>query len=235
MHTALLGKTSNIFQEVNMSTPIEMEKRFQVLQNNLDVFLKDKSFVSSKIVVDEYLDTPEGSFYQDGIFIRLRNGKSLDFKFNPEHLGIKGTTNDHTVCHEYNISLPFELSTVQIFEKLEKMIPIKRPNPYTYEEFLKINNLQTLLVLNKERTTYEDNNFTIAIDKFSDFGTFLELEAKDNNLPKEAFLDEVQKAINGMAVKEFNSGYIELRLRQINEPLYLKGKYLINSDFETAA
>ena len=212
-----------------MTNPIEMEKRFQVKQADLNDFLENKKFISSKQVVDEYLDTSDGLFYQDGIFIRLRNGKSLDFKFNPDHLGANNV-NEHVTCHEYNVALPFELSSALVFETLAKMIPIKCPEPYTYEEFLKINNLKTLLILDKKRTTYEDDLFVIALDEFTDFGTFIELEAKDNNMQKEAFLNEVAKATKGMKVTEFNSGYIELRLRQINEQLYLKGKYLIDSD-----
>lgn len=217
-----------------MSNPIEMEKRFQVLQNNLDDFLKDKRFISSKRVVDQYLDTPDGLFYQDGIFIRVRNEKSLDIKFNPDHLGIK-TVSEHIVCHEYNVGLPFEPSTVHVFETLKKMIPIKCPTPYTYDAFLKVNNLETLVLLDKKRTTYENDMFILAVDEFFDFGTFLELEAKDNNMPKEFFLDEVRKTTQNIKVKEFNSGYIELRLRQVNKPLYLKGKYLINPETEAAA
>ena len=212
-----------------MSNPIEMEKKFRVLPSDLDDFLNNKRFISSKPVVDEYLDTSDGLFYQDGIFIRLRNSKSLDFKFNPDHLGANNV-NEHVTCHEYNVALPFELSSALVFETLAKMIPIKCPEPYTYEEFLKINNLKTLLILDKKRTTYEDDLFVIALDEFTDFGTFIELEAKDNNMQKEAFLNEVAKATKGMKVTEFNSGYIELRLRQINEQLYLKGKYLIDSD-----
>ena len=77
-----------------MSNPIEMEKKFRVLPSDLDDFLKNKRFISSKPVVDEYLDTSDGLFYQDGIFIRLRNSKSLDFKFNPDHLGVNNV-NEH--------------------------------------------------------------------------------------------------------------------------------------------
>jgi adenylate cyclase class IV len=175
------------------------------------------------------LDTSDGLSYQDGIFIRLRNGKSLDFKFNPDHLGANNV-NEHVTCHEYNVALPFQNPSAHVFETLAKMIPIKCPEPYTYEEFLKINNLKTLLILDKKRATYEDDLFVIAVDEFADFGIFLELEAKDNNMQKEAFLSEVANATKGMKVTEFNSGYIELRLRQINEQLYLKGKYLIDSD-----
>ena len=61
-----------------MNNPIEMEKRFQVFQGDLDSFLKNKRFISSKTVIDEYLDTSDGLFYQEGIFIRVRNGKTLE-------------------------------------------------------------------------------------------------------------------------------------------------------------
>ncbi len=212
-----------------MNSPVEMEKKFQVHGEGLKHFLKSKNFVSSKVIVDEYLDTPDGLFYQDGIFIRVRNGKSLDFKFNPNHLGAKGV-NEHIVCHEYNVALPFDVSSCHVFETLQKMIQIKCPNPYTYDEFLKVNNLQTLLILNKNRTTYGDDIFIISVDEFADFGVFLELEVKNNNMSQETFLQKVEEATKDLTVKAFNSGYIELRLRQINEPLYLKGKYLIDLD-----
>ena len=48
-----------------MTNPIEMEKRFQVKQADLNDFLENKKFISSKQVVDEYLDT---QFLKDHIF-----------------------------------------------------------------------------------------------------------------------------------------------------------------------
>ena len=98
-----------------MTNPIEMEKRFQVKQADLNDFLENKKFISSKQVVDEYLDTSDGLFYQDGIFIRLRNGKSLDFKFNPDHLGANNV-NEHVTCHEYNVALPFQNPSAHVLK-----------------------------------------------------------------------------------------------------------------------
>lgn len=209
-----------------MSAPIEIEKRFKVTKGDIADFLKAKKFISTKTVVDEYLDTPEGMFYQDGIFIRLRNEKSVDIKFNPDHLGRKDSS-EHVVCHEYNIPVPFEPSSMNVFETVGKMIPLKCPAPYSYEEFLNINNLQPLVVLDKKRATYEDDIFVIAVDEFADFGTFLELEAKDNSMGLENFMAEVAKATQGIVLEEIHSGYVEMRLREINKPLYLKGKYLL--------
>lgn len=67
---------------MHMNNPVEMEKRFRVHGDDLESFLKNKHFVSSKVVRDEYLDTLDGLFYQDGIYLRVRNEQSLDFKFN---------------------------------------------------------------------------------------------------------------------------------------------------------
>lgn len=209
-----------------MNNPIEMEKKFRVLSNDLDSFLKSKKFISSKRVVDEYLDTPEGRFYKNGIYIRVRNQKSLDIKFNPEHLGALNVTRS-TICHEYNISLPFDISSIQVFDPLEKMINLKCPNSYTFENFSITNNLKPIVVLDKNRSTYEDEMFIIAVDEFSDFGTFIEFEAKDNTIPSDVFLNAVEQITQNLDLQEFNSGYIELRLREINPTLYLKGKYLI--------
>lgn len=208
-----------------MDNSVEIEKRFYVLES-LKGFLVSKKFVSSKIIIDEYLDTPDGLFYQDGIYIRVRNGKSLDFKFKPQHLG------SHSVeygigCHEYNLTIPFASSSIPTIEALREVIPIKCPHSHVFEEFLKVNNLQSLIVLQKTRDIYEDQIFTIAVDQFSDLGMFIEFEAK-NSMSNDSFLKELEVITKGLHLRSLNSGYFELRLRKINEALYLKGKYLID-------
>ncbi|MCE2715795.1 MAG: CYTH domain-containing protein [Pseudomonadota bacterium] len=215
-----------------MDNPVEIEKRFYVLEDLKD-FLVSKKFTSSKVISDEYLDTPDGLFYQDGIYIRVRNGKSLDFKFNPEHLGSHNVEYGAS-CHEYNIELPFESSTISIIETLQKIISIKCPHPYTFEEFLRANNLQSLMVLQKIRDIYEDETFIVAVDKFSDLGTFVEFEAK-KFMSSDSFFKELVAITKGLHLKPLNSGYFELRLREINESLYLKGKYLIDEEEKVVA
>lgn len=215
-----------------MVNPVEMEKRFYVL-GDLRKFLVNKNFISSKMINDEYLDAPDGSFYQDGIYIRVRNKESLDFKFNPQHLGSHNVEYGST-CHEYNIALPFENATMPVFDTLQKMIPIKYPTPYTFNEFLKVNNLRPLIVLNKIRDLYEDATFSISIDQFSDLGVFIEFEAKEI-MSEDTFLKELKESTKDLQIKPLNTGYFELKLREINKVLYLKGKYLIDEKEKVVA
>lgn len=146
-----------------MIVNVEIEKKYKVLGNNdqkndLESLLKNLDYVSSTQVVDCYLDTSEGAYYQEGIFIRVRNNAVLDIKFNPEHLGEGERTKDHTTCHEYNFPLPLQTSSEGLFEALQSLISIKKPSPYTFENFVKENLLGSLVTLNKTRTTYENNN-----------------------------------------------------------------------------
>src|SRR5690606_18640047 len=93
----------------HMSNVDEIETKFWVVDGNADVFTKDLMCGLETRVVDQYYDTFDGKYYQNGIYIRLRNNNSLDIKFNPEHLHVEAskTQLDHVFCHEYNFPVPF--------------------------------------------------------------------------------------------------------------------------------
>ncbi len=90
------------------------------------------------------------------------------------------------------------------------------------------------MVLQKIRDIYEDETFIVAVDKFSDLGTFVEFEAK-KFMSSDSFFKELVAITKGLHLKPLNSGYFELRLREINESLYLKGKYLIDEEEKVVA
>ena len=216
-----------------MLVNVEIEKKYKVLKNNgqaenLDSLLTNLAYVSSTQVVDHYLDTSDGAYYQEGIFIRVRNNAALEIKFNPEHLA---TTNEyakeHTTCHEYNFPLPLQLSSDGLFQRLQSFISIKKPYPYTFENFVKENALKPLVTLDKTRTAYENEALIVAVDILSDFGTFIEFEAKDSSINMDDFLQAVKNLTKGIQLKPINSGYVEIALQQSNDALYRKGKYLI--------
>ncbi|MBX9977329.1 MAG: CYTH domain-containing protein [Alphaproteobacteria bacterium] len=219
-----------------MTKSIEIEKKFRVVDGNLDAVVGRLTKGSDTRVVDQYYDTLDGHYYQQGIFIRLRNNRSLDIKFNPQHLNMDAsqTQFDHIFCHEYNFAVPFATTSIDTFHTLQEYIDIKEPTPYTFEQFLNANQLAPLVCLDKKRTSYVTDTLLLAIDKFEEFGTFIEFEAKKGFEHMKDFLAVVESMTKNVNLEPFNSGYVELALRKTNEVLYNKGKYLLTEEFLTS-
>lgn len=210
-----------------MSVMIEIEKKYRVLDTHLiKDFLKSTNYLSSGQIIDQYFDTIDGIYYQKGIFIRTRNNISLDIKFNPDHLQGR-TGKDHVVCREYNFEIPFQSTSENTFQSLSDLTGIKKPFPYSYENFFLKNELKSLVTIDKIRTTYENKSCIIAVDELHDFGTFIEFEAKDGAQNIQEFIQYVENFTQGLSLQPISSGYVEFALRQTNEPLYRKGKYLL--------
>lgn len=208
---------------------IEIEKKYRVLdRGQIEAFLKPLTSVSTGHLVDMYYDTPEGSYYQRGIFIRTRNNKTLDIKFNPEHLkGDKGK--DHVVCSEYNFEIPLRSCSTQLFQDLVEMIGIKQPSVCSLEAFFLENDLAPLVTIDKSRKTYQNERCMIALDELDGFGAFIEFEAIDGTQNVQDFIEYVNELTNGLSLEPIASGYVEFALRQTNEALYKKGKYLLEA------
>lgn len=216
----------------SMSGFVEIEKRYQLLDNDLSKLLKEFTYVGEKRVVDEYFDTKDGFYYQEGIFIRIRNKQDLDIKFNPEHLG-KKDINDHVYCHEYSFQEPFKETEREKFNGLAKLIKIYQPSRNTFESFIKENNLMPLLVVDKIRTTYVNELYTCVVDDIKDNGLFLEIEySGPQGKDRAEILSQMDSFMNGIFAKPLSTGVFEIILRQQNFKLYKKGKYLLEEDVE---
>lgn len=213
-----------------MSGHLEIEKKYQIEEVPHDFLQTHFQFVHEKRVLDRYFDTPSGDWYQKGIFIRIRNDKSLDIKFNPDHLRQTNVT-DYISCHEYNFSEPFGEREVENLKVLEKHIGINIFGVLNFESFLEKNQLELLLEIDKVRTTYENGTFTIVIDDIQNLGRFLEVEYAG---PSDVSTDRVVKQIDELMVdvpaKLLTSGSFEMCLRQANFDLYSKGKYLLEEE-----
>lgn len=216
-----------------MTHNIEIEKRFQVLNSDLSPILQHLDFLYKKKVIDEYLDTKDGSFFKRGIFIRIRNNKQLDIKFNPAHLNIK-KVKKHTTCHEYKFKIPFQESCFKHFNGLQELININKPNPLTLENFIKQNHLCSLIKIDKIRRAYTNEKFIVALDEIFDIGTFIEFEAIDGNRNESIVLKEINNLVSNITLKEINTGSVEIALKKQNSKLYMQGKYLLDEDREKA-
>ena len=221
-----------------MTGYLEIEKKYQIETESLEPLLKHFTYEGDIRVVDEYFDTPDGKWYQQGIFIRIRNGKSLDIKFNPDHLGkSEGTDGDHVSCHEYSFKEPFGDEEEKHLQTLKNLIRLAVEGVGSFESLIKSNKLQTLLVIDKIRKTYANKQFTAVIDTTQDLGQFLEIEySGPEGQPLEAVLDEIDSLMEGIPARPLASGSFEMILRKEKFDLYRKGKYLLEEDkgFEAA-
>ncbi len=217
-----------------MSAHLEIEKKYQVAEADLDALLAKFDFVSEQRVVDEYFDTTHGKFYQEGIFIRIRNQQTLDIKFNPAHLGRKDVR-DHVSCAEYSFQEPFDAADFEEFKALGNLIGAVKPSTSTFTSFLESNQLVTLLLIDKIRKTYQQEQFALVIDEIDSLGTILEIEyiGENANPDIEQVVSEIDKLMQGVPAVPIVTGSFEMLFRKQNFELYRKGKYLLETDRES--
>lgn len=218
-----------------MSEYLEIEKKYQVNGASLDDLLAHFEYVGEKRVVDEYVDTAEGEWYQRGIFIRIRNGGSLDIKFNPDHLD-KTDATDHVACHEYNFREPFGEGEAEQLRILKNLIGLEIEGVDSFATLLERNQLESLMVIDKSRKTYGNEDFVAVIDNIQGLGIFLEIEyTGPEGRSLESVLEEIDRLMKAVPATPLNSGSFEMILREQNYELYRKGKYLLADDLEADA
>jgi adenylate cyclase class IV len=215
-----------------MSSYIEIEKKYQLLTTDIGELTRKLTYIDEKRVTDDYFDTPDGQFYQAGIFIRIRNQSSLDIKFNPDHLG-KSNVSDHVSCHEYSFQEPFQESDEPLFKSLGSLIGIRQPSGKSFSSFVDTNNLHPLVVIDKIRQTYTNESYTVVVDHIENLGVFMEVEysaSSEEGLKLEQILSGIDALMEGIPAKSLSTGCFEIILRQENFDLYKKGKYLLDKD-----
>ncbi len=144
-----------------VSKMIEIELKYE-LKNKIECNLKpDKE----KEVEDIYYDTEDYQLLKNGNFLRIRNGKQLDFKINANDMS-------HLYCKETNFSYADE--NVSEIKELLKKLGIDISFTSLDELFKK---LKVLAPIKKKRSTYKlEEKVVMVIDEVENLGTFLEIE-----------------------------------------------------------
>jgi adenylate cyclase class IV len=217
-----------------MEKTTEVELKFEILDpQSLHNFLSKLQSQHSKRVKDVYLDTKDGQLYQRGIFLRIRNNKTLDFKFNLKEISRQaGEKLDHFHVDEYNFELPIHENALPKLNEVSTLLGLKTVKRADLEEFKKVNHLVNSIIIDRERTTYKGEKFTVMTDDVENLGKYLEVEyvAQAHEKP-EAIRLEMQDFLKYLQAKEINVGYCELYWRKHNFELYLKGKFLLDEDY----
>lgn len=143
-----------------MKEDIEVELKFQILdeQQTMD-FLENLSFISEKRVVDVYLDTKDANLFKKGFFVRIRDNKTLDFKYNLEDI-----ENKHEHCEEHSFSLPLTIDSLDSLNRVCKILGLAEIKNPALEELLTENNFINSMIIDKTRKTYKDEDFVFCFD-----------------------------------------------------------------------
>ncbi|MBD3329006.1 CYTH domain-containing protein [Candidatus Dojkabacteria bacterium] len=215
---------------------IEIELRYEILDNEPPKL----NYTSPRRVLDVYYDTANGKFFKQGIFIRERNNKKLDFKFNLEDLKGNDLKNDHTHCDDFSFTLPLTLESKKKIDQVGKILKLKIPKDFNLTNFLNSNSLRKLAVVDKLRRKANQNGFSICYDVEKTSGRFLEIEkcieidsdANDYREKIQQIKDDIASFVKsfGVGLKQNPIGYCEAVLRKTNFDLYLQGKYVLGED-----
>jgi predicted adenylyl cyclase CyaB len=188
-------------------------------------YLKDAKFLKKADGEDIYFDDSKATLFRKGIFVRLRDKKRLDFKFN-----FKDDLS-HTGCNETSFSLPLDSNKKEAFNKLLALLQMQPVENLTFESFLEINDLKEFVPIKKHRITYEKDSLRFCLDHVDDLGFFLEVDKTtedEEEIPK--IKSQMENLKHRFNLKLLNTGYVELYLRKHNFDLYKQGLYLLTED-----
>jgi adenylate cyclase class IV len=212
---------------------IEVELRYEVVDlASISTFIEKLNFLKKKQDIDIYFDTREADLLSKGIFIRARNARTIDVKFNRECI------NDPLLpmqpyCEEYSFSNPITEQEYKRFNEIVSSLKLKTvefSNDF-FERFKEANNFSEHYRIEKERAEYSTDIFTIAFDEVKDLGMFLEVECMANDKSEvEDIEKKMRDFVKPLALKPFNTGYGTLFLRKNNFAHYLKSRFILKED-----
>lgn len=210
---------------------IEIELRYEVLKSEqLTSFLAPFEKLHQKHDVDIYLDNAQAILYQKGIFIRIRNEKKLDIKFNRATLDNPDLA-IQDYCEEHSFALPLQEKDLVKLNQLLVSLDLKPTAIADLEQFEAINNFIEHYRVDKIRTSYKHDSFTICMDEVKDLGTFLEIELMANTIEDLAAVkQQMQHLIKELDVAPLKTGYGTLLLRKKDFEHYLMGRFVLEED-----
>lgn len=214
-----------------MANTIEIELRYEILdQKQLEAFLIDTQQLSKKHDIDVYWDNPERVLWKRGIFVRTRNDKKLDIKFNRECLN-NANIERLDYCEEHSFQLPLTTNDLPKLNSLLVSLDLKELSHASLDSLIATNNFDVHYVIDKVRTSYNYQKFTVAIDEVADLGTFLEIELMTKNADElEQIKNDMETALAGLQLKPLRLGYCSMILKKHQYECYRQGRYAAPED-----
>mgnify|MGYP001397174200 CR=1 FL=1 len=171
---------------------------------------------AAKDSVDEYLDTKDGALYCRGYFLRIRDSRSLQFKYTPD-------ADDASHIHSVEHRMPWPAEQVS----LSGLPEAARSSLGVTEGRLCWDGepLVQLIRIEKKRQEWSAGPLVIMIDDVVDLGRFVELEA--SSLDGANILAGLAERFH---LEHVPVGYVELMLRRSRPSLYRLGRYVLPKD-----
>ena len=137
--------------------------------------------------------------YQRGIFIRIRNGKQLDIKFNRATLDNPDLA-IQDYCEEHSFGLPLQEKDLSKLNELLVSLSLT-PTVADLQHLKSINNFREHYRVDKIRTAYMHDAFTLCLDTVANLGTFIEIELMASTVEDLAAVKrQMQQLIKGLDV-----------------------------------
>lgn len=187
--------------------------------------IDEKFFVKEKRVFDVYYDTEKYDLLIGGNFLRVRNKDKIDFKLN---IG----DDSHSYCKETSFSVD-SFSQNENVKQIFKVMSVNYEHNYkNFEEFLKVNGLVKLAVVDKQRKTYKIGDIEVSLDDTKDIGKFIEIEKDfpddyvfEKDKVRKEILEQFRKVVTLKGFEFVDIGYVELYLKAHNPKAYNLGKF----------
>lgn len=210
---------------------IEIELRYEVLDcAQLTKFLEPLQQLHSKRDIDIYYDNADALLYQKGIFIRIRNDKKLDIKFNRACLEDPNLA-IQDYCEEHSFALPLQESDLAKLNELLISLNLKPITIADLDQLKAANNFGIHYTVDKTRTSYQHGSFTLCVDEVADLGTFLEIELMANSIEDLAAIkQQMQLTLKELDLVPLKTGYGTLLLRKNHFDHYLMGRFILEED-----
>lgn len=214
-----------------MNNCIEIELRYEVLDSQqLPAFCASLQKLQTKRDIDIYFDTPSVELYQKGIFIRLRNKKKLEIKFNRACLENPDLA-IQDYCEEHSFDVPIAIENRRRMNNLLMSLNLRPACCPNIKEMKEANGFIEHYVVDKVRTSYKYKSFTISIDEVAHLGLFLEIELMAPSTDDlEKVKKEMEQLLASLALTPLKTGYGTLLLRKKDFQQYLLGRFILQED-----
>lgn len=202
---------------------IEIELKYALLSGISSKLLErlcDMEHTATVNNTDTYYDTPAFDLLQQAVFVRIRNNRFLQFKFNESEHKVHGQITEHS----------FPLSTEQSFiEKVNVLFAqfLARWIPTSsILSAIAINGLIELARIENRREEYFHDDIIVSVDHVKDLGDFLEVETQcPEGTDTSHALEKLQAFVATLDLQQIHTGYVELWLRIHNPQAYHLARY----------
>ena len=202
---------------------IEIELKCEILpemQGRLREKVEGMQFAGIVQNTDVYYDTPDYALLKRAVFVRMRNGKQLEFKFNEE------IDQEHSQSTERVFPLQAEGEMIEKMNQLFRYFLPEWRDGASFAEAREQNGLIELVQIKNRREIYADREIELSIDHVEGLGDFLEVEIGCEEGADTSEAEEIlRRFVADLQGEHIKVGYVELWLRLHNPHAYELGRY----------